>query len=87
MESYITTLGPSLITIIETSLGSTDDTNDTIITDRPRVVGVCLQALAERKRHEWKDGFDLIACTRQCLARWGDSEWVLGGLDALWTAR
>lgn len=88
MESYITGLGPSLVTIIETSLDSIDDDNDeAMIAGRSRVVGVCLQALAKRNRQEWKDVLDLVACTRKCLARWEDSEWVLGGLDALWTAR
>lgn len=88
MESYITGLGPALISIIETSLSSIDnDDDETMIASRSRVVGVCLQALAKRNPQEWKDGLDLVACTRRCVARWADSEWVLGGLDALWTAR
>ncbi|KAL4261563.1 Small subunit processome component 20 [Pleurotus pulmonarius] len=87
MESYITALGPSLISIIERSLSSIDnDDDETMIASRSRVVGVCLQALAKRNPQEWKDGLDLVPCTRRCVARWADSEWVLGGLDALWTA-
>ncbi|KAF4598878.1 U3 snoRNP protein [Pleurotus pulmonarius] len=70
-----------------TSLSSIDNVDDeTMIASRSRVVGVCLQALAKRNPQEWKDRLDLVACTRRCVARWADSEWVLGGLDALWTA-